>query len=29
MGYPTFAAYRLDDSMAKTPEAARGLLERV
>lgn len=29
LGYPTFAAYRLDDSMAKTPEAARGLLERV
>jgi peptidyl-dipeptidase Dcp len=29
LGYPTFAAYRLDDSMAKTPEAVRSLLERV
>ena len=29
LGYPTFAAYRLDDSMAKTPQAVRGLLERV
>jgi peptidyl-dipeptidase Dcp len=29
LGYPTFAAYRLKDSMAKTPEAVRGLLERV
>jgi peptidyl-dipeptidase Dcp len=29
LGYPTFAAYRLEDSMAKTPEAVRGLLERV
>ncbi|MGH6702696.1 MAG: M3 family metallopeptidase, partial [Bradyrhizobium sp.] len=29
LGFPTFAAYRLEDSMAKTPEAARGLLERV
>jgi peptidyl-dipeptidase Dcp len=29
MGYPTYAAYRLEDSMAKTPEAVRGLLERV
>jgi peptidyl-dipeptidase Dcp len=29
MGFPTFAAYRLEDSMAKTPEAVRGLLERV
>src|SRR6202030_3959357 len=28
LGYPTFAAYRLEDSMAKTPEAVRGLLER-
>ena len=27
--FPTFAAYRLEDSMAKTPEAVRGLLERV
>ena len=29
LSYPTFAAYRLEDSMAKTPEAVRGLLERV
>ncbi len=29
LGYPTFAAYRLEDSMAKTPEAVRALLERV
>jgi peptidyl-dipeptidase Dcp len=29
LGYPTFAAYRLEDSMAKTPESVRGLLERV
>jgi peptidyl-dipeptidase Dcp len=29
LGYPNFARYRLDDSMAKTPEAVRGLLERV
>jgi peptidyl-dipeptidase Dcp len=29
MGYPTYAAYRLEDSMAKTPDAVRGLLERV
>src|SRR4051812_40993004 len=29
LGYPTFAAFRLEDSMAKTPEAVRGLLERV
>jgi peptidyl-dipeptidase Dcp len=29
MGFPTFAAYRLEDSMAKTPDAVRGLLERV
>src|SRR5258708_8346715 len=29
MGFVTFAAYRLEDSMAKTPEAVRGLLERV
>src|SRR3954452_15809775 len=29
LGYPTFAAYRLEDSMAKTPDAVRGLLERV
>src|SRR4051812_5467361 len=25
LGFPTFAAYRLEDSMAKTPEAVRGL----
>lgn len=29
LGYPTFAAYRLEDSMAKTPQAVRDLLERV
>src|SRR5262249_8810290 len=29
LGYPTFAHYRLDDAMAKTPEAVRGLLETV
>jgi peptidyl-dipeptidase Dcp len=29
MGYPTYAAYRLEDSMAKTPDAVRSLLERV
>src|SRR6516162_3358408 len=29
LGYPTYAAYRLEDSMAKTAEAVRGLLERV
>lgn len=29
LGYANFAAYRLEDSMAKTPEAVRGLLERV
>ena len=29
LGYETYAAYRLDDSMAKTPEAARALLEQV
>jgi peptidyl-dipeptidase Dcp len=29
LGFPTFAAFRLEDSMAKTPEAVRGLLERV
>src|SRR3982075_264169 len=28
LGFPTYAAYRLEDSMAKTPEALRGLLER-
>ena len=29
LGYESFAHYRLDDAMAKTPEAVRGLLERV
>lgn len=29
LGYDTFAAYKLDDTMAKTPEAVRGLLNRV
>ena len=29
IGYPTFAHYRLDDAMAKTPEAVRALLDRV
>ncbi|HEY2138321.1 MAG TPA: M3 family metallopeptidase [Xanthobacteraceae bacterium] len=29
LGYPTWAHYRLDDAMAKTPAAARGLLEKV
>src|SRR5499427_17105 len=29
IGYPTFAHYRLDDAMAKTPEAVQALLERV
>jgi peptidyl-dipeptidase Dcp len=29
LGYPTFAHFRLDDSMAKTPEAALGLLNSV
>jgi peptidyl-dipeptidase Dcp len=29
LGFPTYAAYRLEDSMARTPEAVRGLLERV
>src|SRR5437763_2945143 len=29
LGYPTFAHYRIDDAMAKTPEAVRGLLEKV
>src|SRR5256886_14604579 len=29
LGFSTFAAYRLEDSMAKTPEAGRGVLERV
>ncbi|MCC6778141.1 MAG: M3 family metallopeptidase [Hyphomicrobiales bacterium] len=29
LGYPSFAHYRLDDAMARTPDAVRGLLERV
>ena len=29
LGYQSFAHYRLDDAMAKTPEAVRGLLEKV
>jgi len=29
LGYPTYAAYRLEDSMARTPQAVRDLLERV
>jgi peptidyl-dipeptidase Dcp len=29
LGFADFAAYRLEDSMAKTPQAVRGLLERV
>ena len=29
LGYPTWAHYRLDDAMAKTPAAARGLLDKV
>src|SRR3979490_1830003 len=29
LGFATFAAYRLEDSMAKTPQAVRGLLGRV
>jgi peptidyl-dipeptidase Dcp len=29
LGYATFAHYRLDDAMAKTPAAVRGLLDRV
>jgi peptidyl-dipeptidase Dcp len=29
LGYPTYAAYKLDDSMAKTPRAVLGLLEPV
>src|SRR5262249_36024238 len=29
LGFPTFAHYRLADAMAKTPEAVRGLLDRV
>ncbi|MFV0298746.1 MAG: M3 family metallopeptidase [Hyphomicrobiaceae bacterium] len=29
LGFETFAAFRLDDAMAKTPEAVRGLLDEV
>ena len=29
LGYETFAQFRLDDAMAKTPQAVRGLLDRV
>jgi peptidyl-dipeptidase Dcp len=29
LGFPTYAAYKLEDSMAKTPQAVRSLLERV
>jgi peptidyl-dipeptidase Dcp len=29
LGYSNFARYRLDDSMAKTPEAVRGLFEEM
>jgi peptidyl-dipeptidase Dcp len=29
LGFPSFAAYRLEDSMARSPHAVRGLLERV
>lgn len=29
LGYPTFAHYRLDDAMAKTPESVRSLLDKV
>lgn len=29
LGYPTFAAFRLEDAMAKTPEAVRSLLDEV
>jgi peptidyl-dipeptidase Dcp len=29
LGYATFAHYRLDDTMAKTPDAVRALLDRV
>src|SRR5262249_39654870 len=29
LGYETFAHYRLDDAMAKTPQAVRDLLEKV
>ncbi len=29
LGYPTYAHYRLDDTMAQTPDAVRGLLTEV
>ena len=29
LGYPTFAAFKLDETMAKTPDAVRALLDRV
>lgn len=29
LGYPTFAAFKLDETMAKTPESVRSLLDRV
>ena len=29
LGYPTYAHYKLDDTMAKTPDAVRGLLDQV
>lgn len=29
LDYPAYAAYKLDDTMAKTPEAVRALLDRV
>jgi peptidyl-dipeptidase Dcp len=29
LGYPTYAAYKLDDTMAKTPAAAQELLDRL
>uniref|UniRef100_UPI0013CF58E5 M3 family metallopeptidase n=1 Tax=Klebsiella pneumoniae TaxID=573 RepID=UPI0013CF58E5 len=29
LGYPTFAAFKLDDTMAKTPDSVRALLDRV
>jgi peptidyl-dipeptidase Dcp len=29
LGYPTYAHFKLDDTMAGTPEAVRGLLDRV
>jgi peptidyl-dipeptidase Dcp len=29
LGFPTFAAFRLDDAMAKTPENVRDLLDKV